>query len=436
MRKLRIALFPAAAALAVVIPVALALGDTSGAPSVSSAPAANVSASGATLNGSVNPNGKQTSYAFQWGPTNGYGHETPLTSTGAGTTASSVSANLTGLDSGSTYHFRVIAMSSGGTSVSSDETFTTSGSPPAPSPAPAVGTGSASNIGQSGATVSGTITPNGQATQYYFEYGPTANYGFETQSKDGGSGAGAEPVNADLSGLLSGTTYHYRLVAVSAGGTALGSDQTLTTTTPPTVGTGGASRVRSTSLVVNGTVNPRGEQTTYFFQYGTSATYQKQTSPASAGSGTSDVGVNALIGGLSPNTTYHYRLVASSAGGTSYGGDNTVVVGRASHVAFLGREGFVSPGRVIGVEAGCFDGVTKCTGHVALIHNGTVIGQRNFNIAANSGGFQNMQITTQGMQTLRSYNHVFHLLPVTVSVTETDGRKTSEVMHLSRWVWR
>ena len=432
------ALVAAIAAIAAIvsIPMAIAAGATPAPPTVATAPATSITDSGVTLNGSVNPNGQQTNYAFQWGPTAGYGHETPLTSAGSGSSSGSVSAALSGLASGSTYHYRIIAMNDSGTSVGSDQSFTTGGTPPAPSAPPTASTGSATNVGQSGATVSGTVNPGGQATSYYFEYGPTANYGFETAATSGGSGVTDERVSANLAELASSTTYHYRAVAVSPGGTALGSDQTFTTTTPPAVTTGPASQVRKTSAVLNGTVDPKGQATSYYFQYGTSTASGLQNSPTSAGSGTGKVAVHSTITGLTTNTSYHYRLVAQSAGGTSYGADQMVTVGQPqSEVRFMGRMGFVSPGRIIGVEAGCFGGDARCAGHVTMSDNGVVIGQRNFAIAPNSGGFLHIEISRQGEKMLLSYNRVFHLLPVTVTVTTTSGQKTSQVMHLARWVW-
>lgn len=339
MRKLSRALLCLAAVAFTILPVALAQGAGS-APTATTSAATSVTGSGATLNGSVNPNGQQTSYAFQWGPTDRYGHETALTSAGAGTSANPVSAALTGLNSGSTYHFRVLAMNGTGTSVGSDQSFTTTGSAPAPSPAPSATTGSAANVGPSGATVTGTVTPNGQATTYYFEYGPTPNYGFETSPTAAGSGPTGQAVSTTLSGLASGTTYYYRLVAVSNGGTALGTGQSFNT---------------------------------------------------------------------EPGQT-------------------------PSHVAFMGRMGFVSPGGIIGVEAGCFGGQNACAGHVTMTHNGIVIGQRDFSIAPNSGGFQNIGLSSQGKQMLRS-NGVFRLLAVNVSVTTADGQRAAQVMHLARWVW-
>lgn len=434
MRPTRTVLSLAALAAIASAPVALAAGSSPAPPTVASAPATGTSSSATTLNGSVNPNGQATNYAFQWGPTSGYGHETPLSAAGSATTAAARSAALAGLASGTTYHFRIIAMSSAGTSVGADEQFTTSGTAPAPSPAPTATTGSSTGVGQSSATVQGTVNPAGQGTTYYFEYGPTVNYGFETAPQNGGSGSASEPVSAQIGSLASSTTYHYRLVAVSSGGTALGSDQTFKTTTPPSVSTGLPSAVRASSAQLDGTVNPQGQATMYWFQYGTSTAYGQQTRPGSAGSGSSPESVHAFVGGLTTNSTYHYRLVAASGGGLSYGADQTVTVGQGSHAAFMGHMGFVSPGRAVGVAVGCFGGSNSCSGHLTISHNGTTIGQRDFTVGPNSGDFQDMELSRQGMQMLGA-NHVFGLLPVTVSVTTSSGQKISEVIHLARWVW-
>ncbi|HEX4108529.1 MAG TPA: fibronectin type III domain-containing protein [Solirubrobacteraceae bacterium] len=77
----------------------------------------------------------------------------------------------------------------------------------------------------------------------------------------------------------------------------------------------------STSAQLHGAVNPDGQATTYFFQWGLNSSYGKQipATPASVGAGTSPVSVSQTLTNLAPDTTYHFRLVATSAGGTSYG---------------------------------------------------------------------------------------------------------------------
>jgi hypothetical protein len=91
----------------------------------------------------------------------------------------------------------------------------------------------------------------------------------------------------------------------------------------PSVTTGRATNVAKNSATLNGTVNPNGIATTYYFQWGLTSAYGNTTSTQSAGSGVSNVAVSADLTGLTPKTTYHYRLVATNSFGTSYGVDMT-----------------------------------------------------------------------------------------------------------------
>jgi hypothetical protein len=101
---------------------------------------------------------------------------------------------------------------------------------------PAATTNAASAIGATTATLNAAVNPNGSPTQVHYEYGTTALYGSATSDVSAGSGTSAANVPSDLSGLLPGTTYHFRVVATNAGGTTNGSDQTFTTA-PASTGT-------------------------------------------------------------------------------------------------------------------------------------------------------------------------------------------------------
>jgi hypothetical protein len=82
---------------------------------------------------------------------------------------------------------------------------------------------------------------------------------------------------------------------------------------PPQARTGGIEHPSETSASLEGFVNPHGVPTTYYFQYGTTSDFGSQTPPASAGTGTVAVKVAQVLTGLQLATTYHYRLVATSA---------------------------------------------------------------------------------------------------------------------------
>jgi hypothetical protein len=89
---------------------------------------------------------------------------------------------------------------------------------------------------------------------------------------------------------------------------------------PPSAATGNVSHVRGSSAVLNGTVQPHGLATTYYFQYGPTVAYGAQTSSATLGPGYSRVKVGVTVLGL--RLGEHYRLVASNADGTAFGRDH------------------------------------------------------------------------------------------------------------------
>jgi hypothetical protein len=189
--------------------------------------------------------------------------------------------------------------------------------------APTAITGPVTAVGTTTATATGTVNPNGQSTSWYVEYGTTTSYGKKTASKSAGSGTGNVQVSASLTGLRAASSYHYRLVATNAAGTKRGADGIFTTASAPAASTAAATGVTPSSATLNGTVDPNGRETTWYFDYGTSTGYGARTSAQSAGSGTTVRSVFAGVGGLTAGRVYHFRLVARSDAGTSRGSDRT-----------------------------------------------------------------------------------------------------------------
>lgn len=89
----------------------------------------------------------------------------------------------------------------------------------------------------------------------------------------------------------------------------------------PNAVTGVVQSITSNTALLNGTVDPNGAETNYYFQYGPTAAYGTKTPTRSAGNGGANVAVRASIAGLTERTTYHYRVVAVSGGVTVRGAD-------------------------------------------------------------------------------------------------------------------
>jgi hypothetical protein len=113
------------------------------------------------------------------------------------------------------------------------------------------------------------------------------------------------------------------LLACAASMSALWAGVARAAPSAPTIYTGGSSALTSSSVALGGGVNPNGQEASFYFQYGPTTAYGSQTPSASAGNGTQQHNVTAAVAGLTPNTSYHYRLVAVNNAGTSLGGDHT-----------------------------------------------------------------------------------------------------------------
>ncbi len=115
------ALGPAALGLALAAPAAAA-----GGPTATTGGPQQVSYSSAVLTGWVDPNGRETSYYFQWGLTRAYGGQTAIADAGTGTRTVQVALPVAGLQPLTRYHYRLVAVSAAGVSQGFDHTLLTS----------------------------------------------------------------------------------------------------------------------------------------------------------------------------------------------------------------------------------------------------------------------------------------------------------------------
>ncbi|MBP2674718.1 MAG: hypothetical protein H6Q84_1558, partial [Deltaproteobacteria bacterium] len=287
-------------------------------PSASTLTVGPLGSNTATLNGTVTPNGLATQAWFEWGTSSTLStyDTTSSQDVGSGTSSQPVTAGLTGLAGGTTYYFRIAASNGAGTSRGDISSFV-------PGTAPTVATSAATSVGANTATLNGTVTPHGLATQAWFEWGTSSTLSTydTTSSQDVGSGASSLPVTAGLTGLTGGTTYYFRIAASNGAGTSRGDISSFVPGAAPTVATSAATSVGANTATLNGTVTPNGLATQAWFEWGTSSTLSTYTSTSSqaAGSGTSGQAISAALTGLSSSTTYYFRIAASNSGGTRRG---------------------------------------------------------------------------------------------------------------------
>jgi hypothetical protein len=181
-------------------------------------------------------------------------------------------------------------------------------------------TGEATNLSESTATLNGTVNPEGvEVSTCAFEYGHSSEYGESVPcEQEPGSGEGAVPVSANISGLEVGR-YHFRITASNANGETHGADHTFAITAKPTISAEGLLSVGATSATISAQINPNGLPTTYQLEYGTSTGYGSVTATGTLGPAFSFAGVQINITGLSPSIVYHARVFAANARGSVKG---------------------------------------------------------------------------------------------------------------------
>ena len=321
------------------------------APTATTVAASGVTATGATLNGTVNnENNPSTTVTFCYkatttisstctGATSVTATQSPVT----GSSATPVSYALTGLTPNTEYFFRVEAVGGGATVYSSTVlNFTT------PHGAPTATTTAATSITATAATLNGTVNnENNTSTAVTFCYKATPTFATctgatsVTATPATATGASTTPVSYSLTGLTPNTKYFFQVKAVSTGSafTTYGSVLTFTTLPAPTATTVAASGVTATGATLNGTVNNENNPSTtvtlcYKATTTISATCTGATSVTATQSpvtGSSATPVSYALTGLSPNTKYFFRVEAVGGGATVY--SSTVLNFTTTHEA-------------------------------------------------------------------------------------------------------
>ncbi len=260
------------------------------------------------------------STTWDYGLTTDYGNTSSGDAVAADATITATGL-LEGLQPGTTYHYRCRMTSADGMATSADGTFTTSTGPvPVTTAATVIGDLSALLNG-SAAAVSGALT-------CYFEIGTTTAYGStHTPLQNAISSPASTPMSAFASGLLPSTLYHYRFCVRDQDNNVFnGNDMTFTTAaaaTPPVVTANSPASLSANGVTLKANVSAGSSPATLVFEWGTTTAYGSQiTHSTPLGTSQYEVITDAL-NGLTPSTTYHYRLVATNNEGTSNGPNTT-----------------------------------------------------------------------------------------------------------------
>jgi hypothetical protein len=316
-------------------------------PAVVTGDASSVETRSAVLEGTINPEGVASSYHFEYGTDLKYGSRTADVGAGSGSGVAAASAFIDGLEPNKLYHFRIVGSNASGSIVGADGSFTTLMAPAD------VGPVFTSAITPRSARLHGTVNSNNFFTAAQFQYGTTTAYGNTGPLSFVSPGGAYQAVFSDVASLEPGTTYHFRLVAdVFTGTPVIGADQTFLTA--PAAGAG-ATHVTAGRAMLTGSINPHGVATTYHFNYGTTASYGASTPEVNGGSGDGDRPVSQEISGLSPDTTYHVQVVATSADGViRAGGDGLFRTALAPTAEIIGPTGVSTDAATVAGEVNTF----------------------------------------------------------------------------------
>jgi phosphodiesterase/alkaline phosphatase D-like protein len=284
-----------------------------------------VSNSSVLVTGSVNPNGAPTTYWFEYGQTTSLEARSAAQAIGASFISITSPGFITGLQANTLYYFRIAAENRYGTVRGTTYSFKTNSNPPPQGKVPTVRTNPATNIVRTAADLHGQISTNGAPTTYWFEYGQNIDLGNAVAPFQSIS-SGSNSVSITLSGLKPLTKYYFRLNGQNQYGTVTGTILTFTTQGPttaaPTVKTGTATNIATSSAILRGHINPNGAETTYSFEYGTDPLLKNILGAIPSLQPINGIALTAVatnVTNLTSNTKYYYRVVAKNQYGTTKG---------------------------------------------------------------------------------------------------------------------
>jgi hypothetical protein len=125
------------------------------------------------------------------------------------------------------------------------------------------------------------------------------------------------------------------MAAIAISTCAVGINAASAVALSPAVETSPASSIAEKGATLRGLVNPNGGETKAYFEYGTTTSYGSKTAEVNVGSGTTTLETSQAISGLSANTVYHYRILATNPSGSSQGVDGTFTTVGAPAVSGL-----------------------------------------------------------------------------------------------------
>jgi len=354
--------------------------------------ATGITATSAMLNGEVTPRGLFTSAYFEYGTTTGYGGQTSDVAVGSDSSVHSVQKIVNTLEPGTTYHYRIVALNSSGTTDGNDQSFTTS------AVTPVEGADRCLNVTSTSATYEFFVNPGGEKTSLY------VNSQFQGFIGSNGDNS-LEKVDVPMTGLTPYTSNGIQLMVQNSAGEVTWTGACFTPDKPgifqPTVDT-----ITATSALVHATVNPHVSAAQVHVEYGKTSSYGQVTQPVSFAATANLYQYAQGLSDLSAGTTYHYRIVATNGAGTfstpdltfttssvSSGGGTITVAGGIAHPTIL----CLTP--------------RPCTGSLSLVTRGSlvastgkrrlVLGHARFHVRAHKRASVKVRLSRPAMAALR-----------------------------------